>query len=129
MISKIHLLRKGFFATLLIIALISCKKDEETITPAHHTPSYQIPVTYNFASVDFSASTKRIAMLGELTTYIRTTHSETQAPVLDAQVLKNMYSNTGNPFTDGALNSSGLQLKDQTSTNFGLPAALESNFE
>lgn len=124
--------------TALLIASLSaftsCKKEKtepETTTPAtNNNPSYSIPTTYTFTTVDFSASTKRIAMLGELTTYIRSTHTTTLTPqpVISAQTMLNLYSNLNNPFADANLNSSGLQLKDQTSTAFGFPAALEASF-
>lgn len=113
--------------------LSSCKKDtkepeaETPVTPT--TPAYTVPATYNFTNADFSSSTRRIAMLAELTTYLRSTHTTTQAtqPTLDAQKLKNMYANANSPFADGALNTSGIQLKDKTVVSF--QSLLEANFD
>ncbi len=116
------------------IFIASCKKDTKTPepeTPAPSGPTYTVPSTYNFSNADFSSSTKRLAMLAEMTTYIRSTHTSTAAtqPTLDAQKLKNMYANENNPFADATLNSSGLQLKDQTGTTEILPYLLGVSFE
>lgn len=113
----------------------SCKKDtkNEEIAPetTSNQPAYTVPTTYNFASVDFSTSTQRIAMLGEITTYIRTTHTTTLSPgaVLDAQKLKDMYANVNSQFTDVTLNSSGIQLKNQTGNILGLQTSLDASFD
>ncbi|MFY9311143.1 MAG: DUF4856 domain-containing protein [Bacteroidia bacterium] len=45
--------------------------------------------------------------------------------VLDAQKLKDMYSNSGNPFADSTLNASGKQLKSKT---FSLDQSLFESF-
>lgn len=111
---------------LASVVLFSCKKDKSA--DPDPTPGYNIPTTYNFASASFSTSQQRIAMLAELTNYIKTTHSNTVAPVLDAQKLKDMYLNINNLFIDTTLNISGIQLKDKTSNAFGLQAELEANF-
>jgi len=118
----------------LILSLSACKKDtidptpEPTPTP---TPSYTIPTTYTFSNADFTSSTKRIAMLGELTTYLRSTHTTTAAtqPTLNAQKLKDMYANAASVFSDASLNNSGLQLKDKTSNLFSFVSELELAFD
>lgn len=126
--------------TLFILALGSlitftnCKKDDkepEPETPVTPAPSYTIPTTYNFINADLTAPIRRIAMLGELTSYLRSTHTTTQAtqPVLNAQKLKDMYANANNMFADAALNASGIQLKDQTGNALSFRSALETNFE
>lgn len=107
-------------ATLL---LSSCEKEK-----AAEDTSYTVPTTYNFASADFSTSTKRIAMLGEITTYIKTTHVNTAHGTLDAQKLKDMFANVNSQFTDGALNTSSIQLKDKTGNAFNAQTDLEANF-
>jgi hypothetical protein len=104
--------------------LIGCKKkDKDTETPA---ATYEIPTTYNFANADTLTSKQHIAMLGEITTYIKTTHSATVAPILDAQKLKDMYANIGGYFSTPELNA-GFSLKSKSQFNF--QAMLESNFE
>lgn len=128
---KISYLPLVALATLTVFS--SCKKDKDTEpepeTPT--TPTYEVPTTYNFANTDFSTSSKRIDMLGEMTTYLRSTHTTTQTtqPTLDAQKLKNMYANMNNPFTNATLNTSGLQLKDKTADQYGFRAELEASFD
>lgn len=117
-----------------LLLTASCKKEKspepEEETPAPSGPSYNVPTTYNFTNVNFSGSTTRIAMLGEMLTYIRTTHTTTLTPgaTLSGQKLKDMYVNANNQFTDPALNASGFQLKDKTSTAFNLQNDLEAYF-
>ncbi|MBL7933181.1 MAG: DUF4856 domain-containing protein, partial [Bacteroidia bacterium] len=116
-----------------LVAFGSCKKDTkdpEPETPVTPGPSYSVPTTYNFSNADFKSSTQRIAMLGEITTYIRSTHTSTAAtqPTLDAQKLKDMFSNANSQFTDAALNTSGIQLEDKTSTTEIFGYELKINF-
>ncbi|MDP2386814.1 MAG: DUF4856 domain-containing protein [Bacteroidota bacterium] len=123
------------FKKTLLIALpvamlsVSCKKDKTPEpSPTSSTPTYTVPTTYNFTSVDFSSSTKRIAMLGEITTYIKTAHTSTATPVLDAQKMKDMYANLNSQFiVDPSLNTSGFQLKDKTANTYNLQSEIESN--
>lgn len=90
-------------ALSLAFFIQSCKKD---------TASYDIPTTYNFTGADFSASTTRLAMISALVSEIK--KGNVSGTPVNAQLLKNMFSNTGSPFTNDTLNTSGLQLKDQT---------------
>jgi hypothetical protein len=112
-------------------AMVSCKKDDDT-EPAPTAPeaptTYTVPTTYNFSSIDTLSSKQRIAMLGELVNYIKTTHSATAAPILDAQKLKDMYANVNSQFANSALNTSGNQLKDKTGIAFGFPTEIDANF-
>ena len=123
-------------ASLLLITT-SCKK--ETPAPIEHPsiteeptgPSYAIPTSYTFTGVDFTTSTQRIAMLGEMTTYIRTAHTTTQTtqPILNAQKLKDMYANAASQFTATTLNSSGIDLKNKTDNTFNLQTAIDAYFD
>lgn len=122
-------------ALLVITAALlvaSCKKDKtpEPETTTSGTNSYTVPTTYSFSSVNFTTSTQRISMLAEMLTYIKTTHTTTVTPgaVLDAQKLKDMYANVNNQFADATLNSSGIQLKDHTSSAFSLPTDFDANW-
>ncbi|HEY1038344.1 MAG TPA: DUF4856 domain-containing protein [Bacteroidia bacterium] len=117
-----------------IVFMASCKKDTpETTTPTTPTtttPTYTVPATYNkFTNVDYASSKKRIAMLGEMITYIRTAHTTTATPVLSAVKLKDMYANANAQFTDANLNTSGIQLKDQTSSLYNLATDLDASFD
>lgn len=130
---------KPLFKTTLMFAIpalvlgTACKKDTKT-EPEEETPagpSYSIPATYNFSNANFTSSTQRIAMLGEMTTYIRSTHTTTQStqPTLQAQKLKDMYSNANNQFTGTGLNASGIQLKNVTDNAFSLQTLLDASFD
>lgn len=120
---------------LTVAVFSNCKKDtkepEAPTTPAPVTPAYSVPTTYNFSNADFTSSTQRITMLGEITTYMRASHTTTAAsqPTVSAQKLKDMYSNVSNPFTDANLNSSGIQLKDKSGIAFSFPTELEGYFD
>ncbi|MDX2172564.1 MAG: DUF4856 domain-containing protein [Bacteroidota bacterium] len=119
----------------LAITFTACKKKETTPEPetpaTTNGPSYTIPTSYTFTNANFTSSTQRIAMLGEITSYIRSTHTTTAAtqPTLSAQKLKDMYANAAAQFTDATLNSSGLQLKDKTGNAFSFPTELEGYFD
>ena len=90
--------------------LTSCDNDDDQ-DPVK--PTYDVPASYNFQNVNFSGQTSRIMMLSALDSTIKTGHN---GAVLSAQTLKDMYSNTGNPFLRQSLNTSGKQLKDKTIT-------------
>lgn len=96
--------------------LISCSNDDSSSA----TPEYTVPATYTFernnaTSIDFSGQTTRIAMLQAMGDYYKTQANAGVA--IDASALSNMYSNTGNPFLDTNLNTSGKQLKDKTAAS------------
>jgi len=114
------------FALITLTVLSSCKKDKgpEPATPA---PTYSVPTTYTYSTVNFSTSTQRISMLGEITTYIKTAHTTTASPALSATKMTDMYANLNSQFTDAALNTSGIQLKDQTSNTYNLQTELEAS--
>lgn len=105
------ILAKTLSICLLVSATVSsCKKDkDETPTP---TPSgYTVPTTYNFSNVSYSGQTLRLTMLDSISSYMATGNNGT---VLSGSQLKNMYSNTGNPFGTFALDTCGKQLKNKT---------------
>src|ERR1700752_1263756 len=130
---NINLNKSLLLSIPVVLFMASCKKDKkDEVTPENPTtPSYNVPTTYNFASVDFSSSTNRITMLGEITGYIRTTHTATvtTGATLNAQTLKDMYANANNTFTTSGLNSSGIQLKDKTGNAYSLQTSLETSFD
>lgn len=132
---KISVPKSLLFAIPFVALMASCKKDKKdeiTPEPVATGPTYSVPATYSFTSQDFSSSTKRIAMLGEMLTYIKLTHTATLTPgvTLNAQTLKDMYANANSQYTaDPTLNTCGFQLKDKTGNAFGLQATLESYFD
>jgi hypothetical protein len=92
-----------FLFLTLVIALQSCKEPKKV---------YTIPTTYNFSNANYSTSTARVNMITAFVTEVRKGTTAT----LDAAWLKNLYSNTNNPYPNDTLNlnTSGVQLKDQT---------------
>lgn len=119
-----------------MIIVTGCKKDKKepdanVTTPPTPSPTYTVPTSYTFANASFSTSTQRIAMLGELTAYMRSAHTTTAAtqPTISAQKMKDLFMNAANQFTDAALNSSGIQLKDQCGTTFNFVTDIESQFD
>jgi hypothetical protein len=96
----------AFVALAACVTFSSCSDDEED------GPSYSVPATYNFENVNYSGQTTRMAMLTELSDYIKTGHEGAR---LDAQKMKDMYANTNNAFSDPALNeATSKQLKNKT---------------
>ncbi len=123
-------LQLTFFALVTVLVFSDCKKTtKEPEEP--ETPIYDVPTSYSFANADFSSSTQQIDMLGEITTYLRSTHTTTAAsqPTLSAQKLKDMYNNTNNPFSNTTLNSSGINLKNKTSNTFSFRIDFEASFD
>lgn len=90
-----------------IVVLSACQKDDEN--PAS---TYEIPNTYTFENVNYQGQSQRIKMLDELILEIRKGNNE--GVVVNATVLKEMFSNINNPFADSSLNNSGKQIKDKT---------------
>jgi hypothetical protein len=119
-----------------LLTFSCCKKDTKApvaeVPAPTPVPSYTIPTSYNFSNISGTVtSTQRIAMLGELAGYLRATHTTTSAtqPTVSSQKLKDMYANTSSQFTNTALNSSGVQLKDKTGTAFSFVSSLEASFD
>lgn len=100
-------MKKIILPLLAVITLFSCKEDDVVDTNS----GYSVPSTYNFENVSFSGQTVRLDMLEEMTTYIKT--GATAGTSLDAQVLKNMFKNSGNPFNIERLDTSGKQLQNK----------------
>lgn len=114
---------KTLSAAVALLALASCKKDPvepTTPQPQPQNPVYTVPTTYNFSNADYDSSTAIVGMQKELITYIRTAHKADAHVVLDQTKMQNMFANTGNPFADASLNSSGISMMDNTSNSFGL---------
>lgn len=93
----------------ITLLLMSCSKSEGDFV--NNGTSYVLPATYNFANVNYSGQTTRIGMLTEMANYMKT--ANTSGTVIDASIIKNMFSNTGSPFLDPAFNTSGKQLKNK----------------
>lgn len=89
----------------ITLSLNSCKKEDST-------PSYDVPSTYDFDSVNYTGQTQRLAMITELVAEVK--KANTIGTSVDAQLLKNMYTNTGSPFANAELNAAtSKQLKNK----------------
>lgn len=90
----------------------SAKKDDGSCIAA---PAYTVPSTYAFtdaagnSTVSYSGQTDRLNQLGEMTVYMKTGTSTT----LDAQALKDMFSNEGGNGNGGFSFTSTKQLKNK----------------
>ena len=106
-----------FFYVLPVAAALgmtSCSDDDSS-----STPTYTVPTSYTFerdgqSTVDFSGQTTRLKMLLEFDAYSK---NKAGFPTFDGTLALNMFSNTNNPFTDTALNTSGKQLRDKTAAS------------
>lgn len=92
-----------FAAFAFILTFQSCKEPKK---------NYVVPVTYNFSNVNYSGQTIRLSMIDALVDAVKA--GNTSGTILNATLLKNMYSNTGNPFGIAVLDTSGKQLKNKT---------------
>lgn len=104
----------AFTATAILVA--SCKKDDPVNEDPKTTPGITLPSTYNFSNVSYSGQTARLDMLAEMTAELKKANAGTQ---VDSALLMKMFSNTGSPFSDPALNTSGKQLKNKTYSSVG----------
>ncbi|MFC5410133.1 DUF4856 domain-containing protein [Larkinella bovis] len=124
-----------FVPVLLVVAsLTACNNDDETtITPPENLRSRidytKLSDTTAYANffadnsgnktVDLTPGSTQLLMFRAINTYNGTAVGT--GATLDATVLKNMLSNTGNPFSDAALNNSGVNLRSIFASS--LPAA------
>lgn len=103
---------KIFLFSLVFVIVTSCNKDKEIEpTPTPVPTSYLVPTTYNFTNVTYLGQSTRLTMLDSISNYMKKGNN---GILLDATVMKNMYSNTGSPFGNMELDGSGKQLKNKT---------------
>lgn len=132
-------MKKIFSLQIILLAIsisfTSCKKDTkdpepEPLPAPTPGPSYTVPTSYNFSNTNYSVSSTRIAMMEELISYMRTTHTTTALvqPTISANKMQNMFINSSAQFTNNALNTSALQLKDETNNIFQFVTETEANF-
>lgn len=116
---------------VIMLAATSCSNDD---APAEPTFNYSVPETYAFVNasgattIDFSGQKSRVLMLDAMGAYIK----DNAVTGVDDAKLTAMYSNTGNPFVNADLNTSGKQLFDKTaaskdyfSLNYGGGSSIE----
>lgn len=95
-----------------IASLSSCKKDDDS-GPA--VKPYTVPATYSFPNYDFTKSNQLVRMTVEIDAYLKTANTGSAVVALNQSKLNNMFSNTGNAFSDASLNTSGINVTDFTS--------------
>lgn len=130
---KLYLRTRFIPLLLLVVSLSACKEEENPITVA---PQLRKKVDYaklsdttayaNFfvddagaKTVDLTTGANRLLMFRAINTYNGTAVGT--GATLDATVLKNMFSNTGSPFSGTAnagVNTSGVQLRNVTASSF-----------
>lgn len=94
----------------LILSFSSCKKEDN---PSSIIKAYTVPTTYNFANAKYTQSTQLVKMAVEIDAYLKKPNTgSVSSPivVIDKAVISNMFINSGNPFTDAALNSAGINI-------------------
>lgn len=98
-----------------ILAFTSCKKEDKNTDPS--VKAYTVPSTYNFANANLTQSSQLVKMTVEIDAYLKkpNTGAFTNIIAIDQTVLNNMFSNTANPFTDAALNNTGININNFTS--------------
>jgi hypothetical protein len=109
--------QKTLLASLAVIALTatSCSTDD---APVELAVPLAVPASYSFernaaTNVDFSGQKSRLLMLDAMGTYIKDNAS---TGVEDTKLVA-MYSNTGSPFINTDLNTSGKKLFDKTAAS------------
>ncbi|GAB3265881.1 DUF4856 domain-containing protein [Larkinella harenae] len=121
---KINVLCRLLPVALLVGSLMSCNKDdEEAFTPPANLRSAidytKLSDTTSYANffkdvdgnktVDLAPGSTQLLMFRAINTYNGTAVGT--GATLDSTVLKNMFANTNNAFTDAALNTSGVNLR------------------
>lgn len=97
---------------IAITAFSSCKKDDKIAEP--NIKAYTVPSTYNFANAEYSKAANLVKMTVEIDAYLKTANVGATLVSLDQTKVNNLFANTGNPFTDAALNNSGINITNNT---------------
>ena len=114
---------------LFILGLAACKDDDNTtpqLRPSINYATLKDTATYSRAfvddkgasTVDLTTGSTRLAIFRAINTYNGTAVGT--GATLDATVLKNMFANSGSPFSgtaNAALNTSGVQLRSVTASS------------
>jgi Domain of unknown function (DUF4856) len=96
------------FAVIGLAALLgfsSCTENE-----GNKIPAYTVPATYSFANANVGPGNNRVLMAVELNSYLGSGTSS----VLSQNRANDLFNNTNAPFSNAALNTSGMNLADKT---------------
>jgi hypothetical protein len=103
------MMKNYIFCSALLLAatalVSSCSKDK-----SDQIPSYTVPKTYDFTGADYNTSTLRVKMGAELNSFLGTATTTT----ITLAKANDYFNNTNAPFTDAALNTSGINLAQKT---------------
>jgi uncharacterized protein DUF4856 len=143
---KINYFKSSVFVALAVVGLASCKKDKVDPEPEKQAlrpvidyaklvdgTKYDVTNTIfvdaaGKSTIDLTTGNFRYRVFQGINTYAGTWKTQ----LVDANILKNMYKNTGNPFTVltnpapadfAALNASGVQLRSVTASSWDAAAA------
>jgi hypothetical protein len=103
------LLSAAFLAT--VFGFASCKKNEDS---GPQVKPYTVPATYSFSNASYAKATSRVQMAVELDAYLRSANTGSAVVTLDAAKVAAMFNNVANPFSNASLNSSGVNLMENT---------------
>ena len=102
-------MRKFLLYGLTLGMLISCKKEDDPVTP-------DVPKTsYSFENIDISGQQARILMLNELSAYAKS--GNTQGVTVSAQQLRDMFANNGYNWQHSDLQGVTKDLRSKTYQN------------
>ncbi|MBO9154794.1 DUF4856 domain-containing protein [Chitinophaga sp. GCM10012297] len=96
-----------------VATFVACSDNDDA--PDFSVKPYTVPTTYSFGNASYTASTQRVKMTVELDGYLKLANAGAAVVALDQAKVNNMWLNTGNPFADASLNTSGKTLKEATS--------------
>lgn len=92
-----------------VLLVTGCKKDDPE--PENEPTEVIVPETYSFDNVNFSGQSERLAQLDEMIAYMETANENGET--LDAQVLRDMFENTGGNGGGHFSFTSTKQLRDK----------------
>ncbi|MDX5327066.1 MAG: DUF4856 domain-containing protein, partial [Bacteroidota bacterium] len=102
-------MRKFLLLGLTLGMLISCKKENDPVTP-------DVPkASYSFENIDISGQQARILMLNELSAYAKS--ANTQGVTVSAQQLRDMFANNGYNWQHSDLHGVTKDLRSKTYQN------------
>lgn len=136
-------------ATLAVASFASCTKDDPAISPENQGISkFRSGISYssftdstaykaNFidsngdTTVELSEGNDRFNMFKAIDVYNKSANPVGSTTILDSTVLRNMFSNSGSPFsgTYSYLNTSAVQIKNKTAGSSANSEAIRSKME
>ncbi len=117
----------SFCILVAALSFSSCKKNS-TGSPTNNNTNYTVPTTYTFANVNYSNQTILMAMADQLVAKINTANSVPNTP-LTTTTLENMFTNTGAPFNDSALNLNGSGLNLSSYCTGAMKSDMQNYFD